>query len=92
MNNSQLESLQNLYGNSKVFAKVTTTAKGREYLFDDDFINVLEDFLKGGKLFDMNKSDRNNIEKFIKLADGELDITSKDYETLVEFNKYLGGL
>lgn len=92
MNSTQINNLQHLYGNAKIFVDINNTTTGTSYLWDKEFIRRLDDYFKGLPVFEMSKADRENINIYIKFADGEVNNTDKDYEMFEKFNIYLGSL
>ncbi len=91
-NNDSIDTYMNEYGYKKIYLDRTMTSNGYVYKWDEEFISILNDYQFGLIDYELSKSDRNNLEKFAKFADGELDTTDEDYEAFEEINKYLGSL
>ncbi len=82
-----IDCILRLHG-KKRFYEISQSARGNMYEFDNKFIQALDTFFMG-EVQDMTKSQYNNIELFVKFADGEIDSSHEDYEALVECDKYL---
>lgn len=65
------------------------SATGIDHKFDAEFIEALDLYLSGVATNLMTKSQLNNIKLFIDFADGKIEETHQDYNSLVEFDKYL---
>lgn len=70
------------------FYDVLQSAVGCEYKFDEGFINAFDSFLAGDEKAWTNSQYKNFI-LFIDFADGKIQSTHKDYDALVELDKYL---
>lgn len=92
MNSIQINNLQHLYGNAKIFVDINNTTTGTSYLWDKEFIRRLDDYFKGLPVFEMSKSDRENINIYINYADEKLKNTDEKYVVFKEFDKFLGSL
>lgn len=88
--NEKLDYLLKKRGLKKI-STVKHSAHGKHHEFDNEFIKALDKYLDGTPDL-MTKSDWNNITLFIKYADGELDSSHREYERIVELDKYLATL
>ncbi len=92
MNSIQINNLQHLYGNAKIFVDINNTTTGTSYLWDKEFIRRLDDYFKGLPVYKMSKADRENINIYINYADEKLKNTDEKYVVFKEFDKFLGSL
>ncbi len=92
MKAKQINQLQHLYGNAPIYDDVNNTSNGKVYLWNKNFINVLNQFFKGLPLFDMTKAESENINKFLRFADKEMVEDDEDYKLYQDFDIYLGSL
>ena len=88
MNANEIEFLLSKSGLKKISEK-KHSASGITHTFDNAFIEAFTKYLTGGPGTDMTKSQFNNIKLFIDFADEKILKTHKDYDSLVECNKYL---
>lgn len=94
MNNNFINKMRDFYGYKTVEKDTYINIDGsRTFLFDDEFILKLEKFLIGDISYDLSKSDRQNMQKFIDFAVQNLEnLTQEEQTKLQELDKYLGSL
>jgi|GEM_PF-5859790 len=79
------------HGFKKIYIEKNRTLNGYWYKWDFNFIIKLNRYLIKD-LLHLSKSDINNINLFIHFADQKLTKEKEEYESIKEFDNYLGSL
>ena len=77
----------NFKGFKKIYTHKHDTIKGNVYIWDDDFINKLNEYLKDETIY-LSRSDRKNIDEYI---DYQIN-GNEDNEMYEKLDEYLGEL
>lgn len=80
------------YGHKKMYVSKVKGLRGYEYTWDENFIELLNDYLAGSVIDDLSKSYRTHIDNFILYTMGTLDTDNPEYEDYAALNEYLGSL
>lgn len=84
------ETAIDVMGEKTIYVSKVLTTKGYFYIWDENFVSIVNDYLIGKALFNITKSDRNNLDRFISFADKTMNVDEKYYEDFLHFDKFLG--
>ena len=86
------KSVMDFYGYKGIYTSRFMTINGYVYDFDQEFIKNVNSYLMGETIENISKSDRENLDRYIAYAEGEMSNTDELYSVFEEFDNYLGEL
>lgn len=91
LSKTAMQNSLNFFGEKKIYTNVHNTTAGKVYIWDEEFISLLDRHMTGEKL-NLSKSDRKNLDMYMSFATGEMNSDDENYKLCEEFDKYLGSI